>query len=84
MSEQARRLGIPPEQIALIAARLRDVRAEAVALGIDPRAFRVALLVALKIDTYWARKLRFGRELSLLDGIADEFFKKVLREWEKP
>jgi len=84
VSEQARRLGIPPEHIALIAARLRDIRAEAVALGIDPRAFRVALLVALKIDTYWARKLKFERELSLLDGIAEEFFKKVLREWGRP
>jgi len=83
VSEQARRLGIPHEHIALVAARLRDVRAEAVALGLDPRAFRVALLVALKIDTYWARKLRFERELSLLDGIADEFFKRVLREWER-
>jgi len=84
MSERAKRHGIPPEQIALIAARLRDIRAEAVKLGIDPRAFRVALLVALKIDTYWARRLKFERELSLLDGIAEEFYKKVLREWEKP
>jgi len=63
---------------------LRDIRAEAVKLGIDPRAFRVALLVALKIDTYWARRLKFERELSLLDGIAEEFYKEVLREWEKP
>jgi len=84
MSEQARRLGIPPEHIALVSARLRDIRAEAVALGLDPRAFRVALLVALKIDTYWARKLKFERELSLLDGIADEFFKKVVQKWGKP
>jgi len=84
MSEQARRLGIPLEHIALIAARLRDIREEAVKLGIDPRAFRVALLVALKIDTYWARRLKFEWELSLLNWIAEELFKKVLREWGAP
>jgi len=32
--------------------------------------------------TNCARSLKFERELSLLDGIADEFYKEVLREWE--
>jgi len=59
---------------------VRDLRAKAIAMNIDPRAIRVALKFALLVDDKCAREAGLTDEQDkLLDGFAREIFKRVER-----
>jgi len=62
------------EQIMWYIERLKDLRFLGVIRRHDPRAIRVALLAALKMDSYWARRVLSEEEFKRLDELAEKYF----------
>lgn len=83
MTWRAKELGISVHSIELALTLVRDLRTRVLEWGIDPRATRIALIYANKVDFHEARKKLSEKELVDLEHIADEYFQVTLRAIEK-
>jgi len=79
MSEKARALGIPESHLTRALILVRNLRAQGLLEGIDPRALRIAILYLEKTDRYFCTKKLQPREMRALEDIAEEFFQLIHR-----
>jgi len=77
MVEKARALGIPEKDLARALTLVRNLRAEAINLGLDPRATRIALIYANLVDYHFARQHLSLEDLAKLEEIAGDFYKEA-------
>ena len=82
MSEKAHALGIPESDLIRALTLVRNLRAQAINEGLDPRATRIALIYANKCDRHFAAKRLTPQDLVKLEGIAHSFFIEQLRKWK--
>jgi len=79
MSEKARALGIPEEDLTKAMVLVRNLRAHAINMNLDPRATRIALIFANLVDYHFARKQLSLDELIKLEEIAGDLYEQARR-----
>jgi len=79
MSEKARALGIPETDLTKAMILVRNLRVQAINLGLDRRATRIALIFANLVDYHFARKQLSLEELAKLEEIAGDLYSEARR-----
>lgn len=74
MSEKAKELGIPEADLKRALILVRNLRAMALSEGLDPRATRIALVFANKVDLHFAGKRLSPQNIIQLEHIAHTLF----------
>lgn len=77
VTERTRRLGIPDLHVYRALELVRAQRVQVIREGIDPRAYRIALIYVNKCDFHAARRRLSEDVLVELEKIADEFFREL-------
>lgn len=74
MSEKARALGIPDNDLIRAMKLVRDLRISAIRSGIDPRATRIAIIYMNLTDYHFAAQKLSWEDLRKLEEIAHDFY----------
>lgn len=77
MSEKARALGIPSQDLLDALTLIRDLRHAAMKRNLDPRATRIALIFANLVDDYFAFKKLSREQLLDLEEIAATLYEEA-------
>jgi len=72
-----KRLKIKEEQVIMALELMNEFHRRIIKMRIDPRASRIAILLAMRVDTAFASKSNF-KELKMLEEIAEEFYRRQI------
>ena len=79
MNEKAKALGIPEKHLIRALTLVRNLRIQAIGEQLDPRATRIALIYAERVDRYFAQQQLTPDEMTRVHGIALELFQEQVR-----
>ena len=79
MSEKAKALGIPERDLFRALVLVRNLRARVISEDLDPKATRIALIYAERVDSHFAQQHLTPEEMTKLHEIALELVEEQVR-----
>ena len=83
MSQAAKDLGIPEDDLYYALMLVRDLRAKYLATNGDPRALRIALIYANLSDRHFASKNLSTEDMNRLSDIGVTLYKQTVESMRK-